>query len=185
MSFLIPYIPWRWSQRPARERRSPIDYLLQPAFALAYVCLSFTCIRLLCAVFLLPIYLIVAFYRSVWPFLVRRGLLLATADGRRELRKSGEQNMVERLLQGQQQYQGDYVFDRETFAPGSREGRAFDKGPTGWPASKEYLSVCGLRACVFHKKPAGKSKRTLVLLHGNPSWSYMYRHVRSHLQCKR
>lgn len=178
MFWLIPRIPWRQSPRPTQEGRSPIDYLLQPAFAVSYACLSFTFVRLLCAVFLVPAYLVLAFYRSVWPFLIRRGFLLATADGRRQLLKSGERNSVERLSQGRRQFQGEYVFDKGTFAPGWCESRAVDNGSAAWAANRRYFSVCGLRACVVHEKPVGTPRRTLVLLHGNPSWSYMYRNVR-------
>lgn len=177
MPKLLSQVPWRISPRPGLESRSTIDYILQPLFLVSYVYLSFTLVRLFWALTLLPIYLLLAFLRSVWPALLRNGGLLLTSKGRARLIQDGHQTFADRERQGEQQFSDDYRFPAGSFEHGWQHN-----GPPGnlaaiWPVNREYINVCGLKACVVHEKPAGPVVRTVVLLHGNPSWSFMFRHV--------
>lgn len=178
MLSLLPRIPWRRSSRPITEEASIVDYVLQPFFAICYGYMSFTLVRLFWAAILLPIYLLLAFYRSVWPFLLRKGHLLLTAKGRSQLVHAGEQSSIDRQLRAESQLRDDYVFAERDYDHGWHKPLSSEYPATCWPVTREYFIVCGLQACVVHEKPSEAPKRTVVLLHGNPSWSFMYRHVR-------
>lgn len=174
---LLSTVPWRTSARPRCEDRAPVDYLLQPLFVLAYLYMSLTLVRIFCAALLVPPYLLLAFYRSVWPFLLQTGTSLLTPKGRSKLEHDGRHASARRESRAQQQLREDYRFEGKDFEGGFHRPRAQTRPMPGFAVDNECLEVCGLRVNVVHKRPAGSVKGTLVLLHGNPSSSFMYRHV--------
>jgi haloalkane dehalogenase len=46
-------------------------------------------------------------------------------------------------------------------------------GLPGWPFAPRYVDVLGVRMCYVDEGPAGAAP--VLLLHGEPSWSYLYR----------
>lgn len=177
MSTLLPKVPWRNSPRPGLERRAFIDYILQPFFFFSYWYMSFTVVRLFWAAVFLPTYILFAFYRSIWPSLIQRGKSLLTQKGRDQLVREGKRASTDRQLQGERQFTGEFAFAEGGFERGWYDPSSDAHTKEFWPVNREYFTVCGLQACVVHERPEGPAKRTLVLLHGNPSYSFMYRHV--------
>lgn len=171
---MLLQIPWRASPRQSEENRAWLDYILQPLFIAGYAYMSWTVVRLFWTILFLPLYLLLAFCRSLAPALVTSWRLMLTSKGRARLVRTGHESGARRKAQGERQLRGEYSFAKGSFEPGwyeKEEATAF------WPANREYFVVCGLRVCVVHEKPSGLVRRKLVLLHGNPSYSFMYRQV--------
>lgn len=178
MPAIIPKVPWS-SSHAANEHASPLDYVLQPAFTAAFICMSLTVSRMLCLCILLPLYLSVACYRSVWPYLVQNLRLLLSSSGRLKLKQHGEFHAIRRQQLADSQLAGTYTFESADVEPSSTERETQQVLRSTWPANRDYFLVGNLRTCVVHEKPAQPPKGTVVLLHGNPSWSYMYRNART------
>jgi len=117
--------------------------------------------------------------RSFLPFLLKNGRYLLTHSGREHLRHQGNASRRQRKNQAMLQLDGKYRFDDDLVERTSQITKVVDHINTLWPAEREYFDVCNLRACVVHEIPKqrGEGSRRVVLLHGNPSWSFMYRNI--------
>lgn len=179
MSTSMPQPPKTILSQPWPENPSLRDFILRRAFKLGFAIFDFTMIRLAGVVFLLPLYLFVAFLRSFLPFLLKNSKYLLTHSGRKHLRHQGNTARWQRKNQAMLQLDGKYRFHEGLVERTLQIRRVADHIDTIWPARREYFDVCNLRACVVHEIPKqqGEGSRRVVLLHGNPSWSFMYRNV--------
>lgn len=152
--------------------------LLQPTFRVAVKIMSYTLVRLCAASSLFTLYLFLAFLRSILPYVFANALALLSNSGRAKLIRRGRKwrewrdQTAASQLNGTFRFSGNDLESREVY--GITQKRLHDV----WPVNREYFEVCGGRICVVHERPTGKPKRQVVLMHGNPSWSYMYRNVR-------
>jgi hypothetical protein len=116
----------------------------------------------------------------ILPTLVSNLHLLFTAAGRSGLVKNAEKYREEEQSMADLQFEGRYRFSRD-------EGKGWmDDRPFG--TQTKDLSVCGVTARYVHLQPysshdssvengVNSDKRPLVFLHGNPSWSFIWRNV--------
>lgn len=155
------------------------DYLLQPFFLGATFILSYTIIRLWLAIFiLLPTYLFVKSL-SVAPNVVRNVPWLFRQRDRRQLMETSDVYRHGEKLSSLQKLDGTFRFQRSRLHTPQRQ--AIQK-EARWFPNVEHFEVCGARVNVVHEKPENgfPKGKTVVLLHGNPSWSYMWRDVSIH-----
>lgn len=173
-----PHIDWPY----AKDKRSLADYILQPAFKVAFFFLDFTIVRLLSVCYLLPIYLILAAFRSLLPHCFLNLLSLISGHGRSNLINRGLVSRKARESQASRQRAGTFQFPAEAILNISQDYTTIKRISEIWPANREYISVGNIQACVVHEAPNASGTRPsgkkIVLLHGNPSWSFMYRKVR-------
>ena len=47
----------------------------------------------------------------------------------------------------------------------------------GYPWKPNYVTVDGLRMAYLDEGPRAGDRETILLLHGEPTWSYLYRHM--------
>ena len=130
-----------------------------------------TILRLLLALYLLPIYCFTKAV-SVLPSVISQLPLLITGRGRGRLitradvYRSHEQDIAAK------QRDGTY-----RFSPASV---LWWNGRTSWNMNRLVIEVCGINARVVHAKPITPTPtkpKSLILLHGNPSWSYIWRDI--------
>lgn len=174
---LLPRPPNLFSDSP-NVRPTVSDWLLRLVSASALVVMGFTIVRLWLTAMLLPVYLVVAFVRSLLPRMLPSLPLLLFEDVRRTLYEAGMANRKQRDDQAHAQFQGTYQFSdadiertRDVAAVAHKVARIWGR------VHRDYVEVCpGLHAAVARAgTPGGKP---VLLLHGNPSWSFMYRNVR-------
>lgn len=181
MSF-TPRIPRITVPRPKKEEPSLSDYILQPVFALAFAFFDFTLVRLLDLAVLFPLYLLFAFFRSLLPSLLRNFSFLLSSTGRKKLVERGQISRWQRENQGKLQLNGTFQFHPDLIERTSDNKEVVNHIEAIWPVKREYFDVCNIKACVVHELPGQTQRkhdgRKIVLLHGNPSWSFMYRNVR-------
>lgn len=151
------------------------DIVLRPVFHLCVLFLSSTIVRMTIAlIYLLPVYILVKAI-EVLPSVYRRCHLLLTPSGREKLVKESDQQRAWEEDLARKQYAGSCILFHEgqIFRTDAkkclREAR--------WSPYAEWFSVCGVNVGVVHEKPEKVTGRTVVLLHGNPSWSFMWRNV--------
>jgi hypothetical protein len=182
MSFL-PRLPRITVPRPKNEDPSPRDFILRPLFALGFAFFDFTVVRLLDLALLLPLYLILAFFRSFPRAIFRNFGSLLSRTGRKKLAERGNISRWQRENQGKLQLDGTFRFHSDVVERTSEIKEVVDKIEGVWPAKREYFDVSNLKAYVVHAVPDETKRsdegRKLLLLHGNPSWSFMYRNVRA------
>ena len=159
------------------EHASLFDYILCPAFLLGFLIMDFTIVRLFIACFTVPIYVVLAFSRSVLPYALSNLPLCTSTEGRRELARRGEANRNAREEQGRKQFEGTFEFRTENVERGAESRMVVERVKGVWSVKREFFDVCGgVKAAVVREGPRDGKKA--VLLHGNPSWSFMYRNVR-------
>lgn len=157
--------------------RSLEDHLLQPAFVIFSVVSSYTIARLWGAVFVfLPAYVAAVTLPAI-PHIIKNISLLLTASRREFLIQRSDGYRRSEEQRAKQQLEGTFHFQSsELHQP---DVQAICK-EAGWFPQTEDFEVCGARVSVVHELPPGTVKRsgqTVVLLHGNPSWSFMWRNI--------
>lgn len=177
---MLPQPPGK-SRDVEYEPPSFIDYLLRPAVTLSYIIMDFSIVRLGIAIVLFPTYLTLAFLRSfllpALPYLY----LLASWRGRTELAQRGKANRRAREKQAQTQLDGTFSFPPHKVEKAAASAEISGRISKAWAVPRKFVTVCpGVDAAVVRAGDPNGTK--LVLLHGNPSWSFMYRHV-SWLPC--
>lgn len=158
------------------ENPTVVDRVLRPYFVIAAALMNVTIIRFGIAIVLFPLYLFVAFVRSVLPGLVARSHWLLTEHGREKLVGRGTSARLRRESLAEDQFRGDFNFVAEDIEHTEDAVRAVERMGGIWPVMREFFDVCpGIQASVVR---AGNANGVpVVLLHGNPSWSYMYRNA--------
>lgn len=157
------------------RERSIQDFFLQPFFLIVTFINSFTIVRVfLAAFFFIPLYLFVSFLAIIPSFLTNAPLLL-TSNGRNDLIYLADAYRRYEEVQAKQQLSGTFEFKESKLR--RTDVRAVQREASWYPNVEEFL-VCGARVRVVHEIATGVPKgQTLVLLHGNPSWSYMWRDI--------
>ncbi|KAK5038129.1 hypothetical protein LTS07_001598 [Exophiala sideris] len=150
------------------------DVALRQLFWTLTTLLHSTLLRLLLAINLLPVYCLRQVI-SVLPIATRRLPLLLTRQGRGRLISQTEQYRTYEEEIAAKQHDGSYRFTPANVLPWN--------GKTSWPVNRNVVEVCGIKVRVTHTKPKTTSDKakTIVLLHGNPSWSYIWRRIIRHL----
>lgn len=164
--------------REQELRSSPQDHLLRPLFRVLCMVLNITLIRCFMALVLLPLYLC-AKYLEVLPAAIRHGTMLLSADGRERLLQSAEDYRQQEKKRADLQLHGNFAFQPNELLTGEK-ARGFLKS-LYWTPHMERFEVCGASANVLHEIPPDGvrwSGKKVLLLHGNPSWSFMWRNVR-------
>ncbi|OCL12178.1 haloalkane dehalogenase family protein [Glonium stellatum] len=132
--------------------------------------------RLWTAIFvLLPLYLFTKVL-SVAPHALANAILLLRGSSRKHLiqqsdiYRRGEEFVANQQLNGAFHFEETQIRSVIRYAI-QREAR--------WFPNIEHYRVCGARVNVVHEKPLNTTPngQTVVLLHGNPSWSYMWRDI--------
>ncbi|KAL4805417.1 Alpha/Beta hydrolase protein [Aspergillus unguis] len=145
--------------------------------------LSFTISRLFLAAFLIPLYLYKLTLRMI-PDLLRNWTYLLNPSGWAHLTKSTDDYRSKSDTIAHSQLDGGY-----TFRP--NDILHIKKDTPGWMDSAPFAAdthefqVCGATARYIHLRASYSSvlqdgrrtHRPIVFLHGNPSWSYMWRNV--------
>lgn len=151
------------------------DTVLRPVFHLCVFFGSSPVVRMTVAlVYLLPVYILVKTI-EVLPSIYNRCHLLLTRSGRERLVKESDQQRAREEDLARKQYDGSCIL--------VHEGQIFRTDAkkclreAHWSPLAERFSVCGVDVGVVHEKPEKVTGRTIVLLHGNPSWSFMWRNV--------
>ena len=160
------------SRHPPQAYR---DLLLRPIFRSSVLFLSSTTVRMTIALlYLLPAYILVKTV-EVLPGIYNGWHLLLTSGGREQLVKESDQQRAREEDLARKQYDGSCVL--------SHEGQIFKTDAkkclreAHWSPDTDRFSVCGVDVGVVHEKPEKVTGRPIVLLHGNPSWSFMWRNV--------
>lgn len=159
-----------------------VRWVLEPFFRLITYTMSYTLVRVCCASFLFPAYILVAFCRSIMLSAIRNASSVVSSAGRETLVAQGREWREWRNKLANSQLDGTFKFDRKDLENVESYGMTQRNLHDLWSVHRDYFDVCGVRACVVHEKPVGTPKRQVVLLHGNPSWSYMYRNVSDNLR---
>lgn len=149
--------------------------------------LSFTINRALLAYALLPFYLLSLAY-SVLPTILWNAPRLLVPNGWSRLIKDAEQYRQRADSLAQSQLEGKYKFKDDWIIRSDQKGKGW-MADMPWRDNVEEFNVCGATARYVHLKPSYRSiatdnktsHRPIVFLHGNPSWSYMWRNVRSYM----
>ncbi|KAL4863193.1 hypothetical protein BDV12DRAFT_177828, partial [Aspergillus spectabilis] len=145
--------------------------------------LSFTISRVALTAVVLPLYLY-KLMLSMLPSVLRNAFNLSTPHGwsrlsdRTEQYRSKSDTLAHSQLDGSYQFKPDEVFHVDKNSRGWME-------TIPWANDTEEFTVCGATVRYIHLKPSystvlqdgKKSHRPIVFLHGNPSWSYMWRNV--------
>ncbi|KAL5000860.1 Alpha/Beta hydrolase protein [Aspergillus recurvatus] len=146
--------------------------------------LSFTVTRLILVSILLPLYLY-KFLLSLLPATIKNCIhLLVGPSGWSRLIKHSETYRSRSDALAQAQLDGSYRFKLNEVFHITRNGRGW-MGAAPWANETEELEVCGAKVRYLHLRASyssilrdGKREhRPIVFLHGNPSWSYMWRNV--------
>ncbi|KAJ9293869.1 hypothetical protein DTO271G3_7496 [Paecilomyces variotii] len=143
--------------------------------------LSWTSVRLWVVFLLLPLYILSVAVR-ILPYIAFNAIHLFSEEGRQHLAsKADGYRRVEREW-AQKQLRGSFVFKEITLR---RLGRD-EMTELPWGDRVQTLRVCGADARFIKVRPrvtlAGEPSRPpIVLLHGNPSWSFMWRNIIPHL----
>ncbi|CEL07036.1 hypothetical protein ASPCAL10202 [Aspergillus calidoustus] len=145
--------------------------------------LSFTISRVLLVSILLPLYLC-KLVLTLIPSILRNVTQLFAPNGWNRLVESAESYRAQSDSLAYAQLNGSYTFRPDELFHIPEKSR-------GWMENVPYandthsFTVCGATVRYIHLKPSyssilqdgKKTHRPIVLLHGNPSWSYMWRNV--------
>ena len=162
------------------RHNSPQDHLLRPLFKLICVVLDITLVRFFMAMALLPVY-ICAKYLEVLPPAIKNSTMLLSTDGRERLVHSAKGYRQQEKKRAQLQMQGDFAFQPDELLSGEKARVSLKD--LYWKPHMEQFEVCGASVNVLHEVPPDEvrgSGKKIVLLHGNPSWSFMWRNVSDH-----
>ncbi|RAK84173.1 haloalkane dehalogenase family protein [Aspergillus costaricaensis CBS 115574] len=149
----------------------------------ATIVMSFTVCRLILFGSLLPLYL-GKLSCTIIPTVVRNFLSLFSSQGRNRLIREAEEYRGQCESLAIAQCQGTYRFSESNLY------RVRPQGP-GWMPDFPWadcmveMAICGATVRFMHQKPtldgpAGR-RRPIIFLHGNPSWSYIWRNILPHL----
>lgn len=162
------------------------DNLIMTAYGYASAFfMSFSVVRLMVVASLLPLYAAKVLL-SVVPSIVRNLPRILTAGGRNRLVQLTDDYRHEDRSRSESQFLGSYVFDESAVFRVQRSEKAW-MHDMPWSNQTEEFNVCGVTVRYVHLKPNANgtsdeqdgSERPVVLLHGNPSWSFMWRDVRA------
>ncbi|KAL5342034.1 Alpha/Beta hydrolase protein [Aspergillus crustosus] len=145
--------------------------------------LSFTITRAALTALILPVYLYKLFL-SMLPSILLNSFHLSTPSGwsrladRADQYRSKSDTLAHAQLDGSYKFKLDEVFHVEKYSGGWMESAP-------WANDTEEFDVCGATVRYIHLKPSyssmlqdgKKEHRPIVFLHGNPSWSFMWRNV--------
>ncbi|OAP56362.1 hypothetical protein AYL99_09541 [Fonsecaea erecta] len=147
------------------------DLVLQPAFTLSRRFTQYTLVRLSLVIFLLPVYFYCQIF-SALPTIIRNSVRLFSGVGRRGLRNASEVCRREERHIAEQQWHDTYRFPKTAAISGSASAKR-------WKAPMVCVSVCGLSVRVVHTRPMSSfpDRKQILLLHGNPSWSFVWRAI--------
>jgi len=126
---------------------------------------------------LLPVFAFVQFVYSV-PHLLRCFPQLFSPSGWHRLAQAAEDfRKVEGRL-SKEQLNGDYCFKGNQLLRVGQDEIAI-KERARWYPNTEKMIVCGAKVNVVREMPTSGTAlhQPIVLLHGNPSWSFMWRNV--------
>ncbi len=151
--------------------------ILRCIFKAATVILSSFWIRLLLALSLLPIY---AFVKLVplLPAAITRSLMLPWKRGRSSLISASDSYRSLEKERAVAQMHGDFKFTVEQLVPRREARGSIDS--LGWSPHREAFELEGVQVSVVHEQPSkgqARSGKKILFLHGNPSWSFMWRNV--------
>ncbi|KAI0471642.1 epoxide hydrolase [Xylariaceae sp. FL0804] len=154
-----------------------ISAVFRLAWILAVRISNYTVVRLPAAAIMFPTYLLVAFLRSLLPYLAPQvpGLVLSQKyrDG---LAQRGMANREAREDLALRQLRGEYRFPDGEVRRTRHDPAERRRIEAALPGRREFVKVCpGVEAAVLRAGNEGGPKA--LLLHGNPSWSYMYRNI--------
>ena len=144
--------------------------------------LSFTLCRLFLALALLPLYLITLAVQ-ILPTVLSHTPCLLSSNGRDELVAATERYRAHAQGVAKQQLDGTYNFKNADLYKGDGQKTKHLK----WAEETEEFMVCGATARFIHlnkdihSRHNDEIRRPIVFLHGNPTWSYMWRNVCRHL----
>ncbi|KAL3461658.1 Alpha/Beta hydrolase protein [Aspergillus heterothallicus] len=145
--------------------------------------LSFTISRVILVAALLPLYLY-KLMLTLAPSIIVNMANLLSPGGWSKLVHSADEHRTRSDSRAYAQLNGSYRFKPDELFPVAEHSR-------GWMENIPYaddthsFKVCGATVRYIHLKPSyssilqdgKKTHRPIVLLHGNPSWSYMWRNV--------
>ena len=151
------------------------DIVLRPFFRICVLLLSSTAVRMIIAlIYLLPAYILVKAIEAL-PSIYHRCHLLLTSSGREQLVKESDQQRAWEEDLARKQSDGSCILFHEGQIFRTDVGKCLREAH--WSPCTERFPVCGVDVGVVHEKPEKVTGRTIVLLHGNPSWSFMWRNV--------
>lgn len=164
------HLPDARARRKAELHPSIRDFLLIPLFHLCVLLFHSTCVRLLVALALLPLYCARQTV-SVLPNIVQNAHLLFTSKGRFRLCQASDSYRQKEQKIAWEQYNGTYKFSPSKIL-------TWNDCSHQKPERVE-IEVCGIKARIVHAKPPilGKGSKRLLMVHGNPSWGYIWRNV--------
>jgi hypothetical protein len=142
------------------------------------VLLSSFLVRLVLTLSLLPAYIVVKI-APLLPMAICRSALLLFKHGRNKLISSSDSYQDLEKDRAAAQSKGDFKLQDKELLP-SRDARG-SIDTLDWDCPREVFEVAGAQVNVFHKQPGdgqSRSGKKILLLHGNPSWSFMWRNVR-------
>jgi pimeloyl-ACP methyl ester carboxylesterase len=142
------------------------DFVLRQLFRLIVLLFQSTFLRLLLASSLFPVYCFVQTL-SLLPSIVAGLPSLLTTRGRTSLvvKADAYRKHEQEIATGQ--YDGTYRFSPANVL-------RWD-GRISWDVDRAAVDICGISARVVHAKSTRQAARPLIMLHGNPSWSYIWR----------
>lgn len=157
------------------------DMLLKRWGSLSRFMMSFTIIRLIVALLLLPLYMMRVILRSVPSIFINTFRFMIVA-GCRLLINDTEKYRAQEQLQAQSQFNNRYVFPEDVVLRLHPNGKG-SLSDMPFANNIEEISVCGATARYIHIKPENNGvhgeyeRKSPIVLHGNPSWSYIWRNV--------
>jgi hypothetical protein len=141
------------------------------------VLLSSFLVRLVLTLSLLPTYIVVKI-APLLPMASCRSALLLSKRGRDKLISSSGSYRDLEEDRAAAQSKGDFKFQDTELLPSQDARGSIDT--LDWDCPREVFDVAGAQVNVFHKQPGeghSRSGKKILLLHGNPSWSLMWRNV--------
>ncbi|KAL3470297.1 Alpha/Beta hydrolase protein [Aspergillus californicus] len=145
--------------------------------------LSFTITRLVLNAVLIPLYL----YKlglSMLPSIAKNAFKLLTPGGRSRLIQDADLHRSRAATLANRQLNGIYQFKPDEFFHVQRDGPGWMQ-ELPWSNDTHEFKVCGATVRYIHLKPSysdilqdgARNHKPVIFLHGNPSWSYMWRNV--------
>ncbi|KAF2453805.1 haloalkane dehalogenase family protein [Lineolata rhizophorae] len=153
------------------------SYLLTLTFKTIATLYSFLIVRSAVVLFLLPAYVALQGLFSIPVLLQNLPKALSSAGREHFVDACDEYRESEKAL-ARKQLVGSFRFSRSKLLQA-------DLGHCPLKLPTEVIEVCGARVNVFHGVPSGEEKTLsssspagpVILLHGNPSWSWMWRDI--------
>lgn len=144
--------------------------------------LSFTLCRFLFALVLVPPYLLTLMVQ-VLPTIISQAPWLLSSSGREKLVAETDRYRAHAQHIAKEQLDGTYEFRSVDLHRGVNEHTK----RLPWADETEEFVVCGATARFIHLNKGAcnghndnEPRRPIVFVHGNPSWSYMWRNVSLH-----